>query len=123
MSGVATVSHIAFKVLHVVGLDRLGTELLLVSVATAITAFLLTAVHHAAHASTIANLEVLDCCSNLGHNADYLMPAWHVIARLNDRSSTYKPVSEKYSEHPVYSLIAVLQACCIEIKLILQWLV
>lgn len=59
--GVATIGDVALMILHVVGLDGLGTELLLVSVATAVTAFLLTAIYHAAHTSTVPNLEVLDC--------------------------------------------------------------
>ena len=63
----------AIKVLHVVSLHRLGTELLLLCLGALLT--FLTAVYQAAHPCSVTHLEIFDLGPNCCDNPNDLMPA------------------------------------------------
>lgn len=73
LGGVASICGRAIKVLHVVRLHRLGTELLLLCLGALLT--FLTAVYQAAHTCPVTHLEILHLGPNRCYDADDLMPA------------------------------------------------
>ncbi len=93
LGGVASICGCAIKVLHVVSLHRLSTELLLLGLGALLT--FLTAVYQATHTCSVTHLEVLHLGPNCCDNANDLMPA-----SQHEESSKMLAFYVPYEPHP-----------------------